>query len=112
VDMEQEVLKILTRQFEIQSRESRELIESITQLKETTGNVNTTLCTMNKQFTNGFRHDIKEHVTDASNAQIDILHDINETVTSLTKPAFWVKLFVSFTCALGAIAGILLSIIK
>ncbi len=67
-------------------------------------------------FTNGFRAEIKRHVTketDELKVKIDEMAiKVNKVHSMLTKPTFWIKLLTSIIIAIGAISAAIVAIMK
>ena len=76
-------------------------------------------------FTNGFRSEIKTHISkeikdhvdkteitsqESSNALADINNKLDKVVDTLTKPWFWVKLIATTVVAIGLIAGAMIKL--
>ena len=86
---ERDIVDLLFKQAEIQTK----LSNSLVQLTQTTEDMNDTLKGINAAFSNGFRREIKDHIT-----------------TEIRSPAFFVKLFASVMLAVGSIAAVVVAL--
>ena len=92
--------------FEASSEEAKEIVaenkKSVQEIKA--------------YFTNGFRAEIKKHVTkeiDELRGNINEMSEkVNKVHSMLTKPAFWIKLLASIIIAFGAISAAIVTILK
>lgn len=113
--------------------------ESIVSIKDNMTHINNSLENIKGHFTNGFRSEIKEHMTEeikkciqkidsesklavekaelavekaetAATHAINAYKTVDEIKINLNKPSFWLKLLIGFIIAIGSISGGLLAI--
>lgn len=94
------------------------LVKTLTDLNNTTRESNNTIKTVAAHFTNGFRAEIKEHMTteleELKSQNISLEKGIKENqdksekivkeIKSFKSVGFWLKLFAGFVISIGATA--------
>lgn len=89
---------------------------SIMNLNDSVKTMNRTMSEINKQFTNGFRSEIKhcikasaKEVIEQTTADRETLSEVSKkldkVVTQLSSPAFWCKLFGAFCLCIGSVTA-------
>ncbi len=85
--------------------------EAMTTLKNAVDENNELLEKISSYFTNGFRQEIKNHVSEVSDERMEEVKEISSSMANLTKEmktfksiGFWVKLTVGFIASLSVLS--------
>lgn len=114
------ISEILDKMIDMQQHST----EATTGLKSAVEDSSRSLQEINDHFKNGFRSELKEHVTDemakCEEGMSDLREEISELKTTMkdfhaliSKPSYWIKLILTTAAAVAAaIGGIVALVIK
>lgn len=92
--------------------------QALTSLKSIVDENNNKVKIISAHFTNGFRSEIKEHITKeikkhvtSEECMIGLLKDLKKEVMAFKTLGFWFKVIVSFVVAFGALAVAIVKIL-